>query len=238
MGEPDFPTIRERLLRGGIAPKHVRRTIGELRDHYADLVAEAMSRGAGSAQAASEARQRLGDEETLVAEVLGRRELRSWAHRWPWAIYGLTPPLILVAAISAVLIALFVPIYVLTSQWGRGWMPPGWFQLLVEIARGLSMFGLPLMVAAGVCLSAGRRRSGLLWPLVGVVLVALIGGAIDLQIRWPRPGQPGALSVGLSLLPPFPGFGGMLLRTALSTVLVLVPFHWLRTRHQPARAPA
>jgi len=87
------------------------------------------------------------------------------------------------------------------------------------------------VVAAGICLAAGRRRASALWPIVGVVLVSLVGGALDLQLRWPRaPGQPGTLSVGLSLLPPFPDLAGMLVRTALSCLLVLVPFHWLRAR--------
>jgi len=43
MHEPDFHSLRERLLRGGVAPKHVRRTIAELRDHHADLFAEAFA---------------------------------------------------------------------------------------------------------------------------------------------------------------------------------------------------
>jgi hypothetical protein len=34
-----FDGIRERLLRGGVAPRHVRRTLQELEDHFTDLVA-------------------------------------------------------------------------------------------------------------------------------------------------------------------------------------------------------
>ena len=32
--------LRERLLRAGVAPRHVRRYLTELREHWADLTAE------------------------------------------------------------------------------------------------------------------------------------------------------------------------------------------------------
>jgi hypothetical protein len=235
MDKPDFAAIRERLLRGGVAPKHVRRTIAELQDHHADLVSEALHRGSGPDDAAAEARQRLGAEETIVAEVLARRELRSWAHRWPWALYGLAPLLVLPAAIGAVLAALVVPPYLFTG--GPGSIAPGWLHGLTGAAQRVAMFGVPLVVAAGICLAAARRRASPLWPIVGVILVSLIGGALDLQVQWPAPGQHGMLSVGLSLLPPFPDLAGMLVRTALSCLLVLVPFQWLRARPLSPRTP-
>jgi hypothetical protein len=237
MAELDFAAIREQLLRGGVAPKHVRRTIAELRDHHADLVSEATGRGATTAQATAEASARLGDQEALVGEVLRHSELRSWAHRWPWAIYGLAPLAVLVAAIIAALIALFVPVYVHGGASGHPSSPP-WLRSLAVVTRELAMYGLPLVVAVGVCLAAVRRRASLPWPMVGVVLVSLVGGALDLEIRWPNTsGQPGALNVGLSLLPPFPNAGAMLVRAAASCLLVLAPFLWLRARER-VRAPA
>jgi len=238
MDRPDFAAIRERLLRGGVAPRHVRRTIAELQDHCADLVSEALGRGSRPDAAAAEAHRRLGDDETIVAQVLGRPELRSWAHRWPWAVYGLAPLFVLPVAIGAVMAALFVPLYLLARAEGPGSIG-GWFQSLTAATLRGSMLGVPLVVAAGVCLTAGRRRAPLLWPMAGVLLVSLLGGALDLQLRWPRaPDQHGALSVSLSLLPPFPGVTWMLVRTALSCLLVLVPFYWLRSRHLPPRAVA
>jgi hypothetical protein len=237
MASPDFAAIRERLLRGGVAPRHVRRTIAELQDHHADLIAEAVQRGSTREQAAAQASLRLGHDDVLVAEVLDRRELRSWAHRWPWAVYGLAPLLVLVAAILALLTALFVPALLHGKTGGHGWIPPGWFRGVTALGRQLTMFVLPLLVAAGVCLGAGRRRATLPWPVVGVVLVSLLGGALDLEIRWPDgAGQRGMLSVGLSLLPPFPNVGAMLVRTAASCLLVFAPFLWLTARQRASRA--
>ena len=44
MSQP-FDEIRERLLRGGIAPRHVRRYLRELSDHFGDLVLEERRNG-------------------------------------------------------------------------------------------------------------------------------------------------------------------------------------------------
>jgi hypothetical protein len=230
VGRLDFAALRERLLQSGVAPRHVRRTVAELQDHHADLVSEGESRGSTSEQAAALAFRRLGDEEALVAEILARSELRSWAHQWPWAIYGLAPLLILVAAIIGGLAALFLPIYFHTRISGPAWTPPGWVQGLSAWVRHLSMYGLPLIVAAGVCWEANRRRASAPWPMVGVMLVSLLGGALDLDIRWPGAGHPGALSVALSVLPPFPNIAEMFVRTATSCLLVFAPFLWLRAR--------
>jgi hypothetical protein len=41
----EFNTIRENLLRGGVAPRHVRRYLAELDDHLADLTARETDAG-------------------------------------------------------------------------------------------------------------------------------------------------------------------------------------------------
>src|ERR1700740_1459704 len=38
-----FSDLRERLLKSGVAPRHVRRYLGELSEHLADLQAEEMA---------------------------------------------------------------------------------------------------------------------------------------------------------------------------------------------------
>jgi len=86
MHESDFNSLKDALLRGGVAPRHVRRTIAELRDHHTDLFAEAFARGCSVENAEREASMRLGDHDSLAAQILARPELRSWAHRWPWLV--------------------------------------------------------------------------------------------------------------------------------------------------------
>ena len=38
--------LKERLLKAGVAPRHVRRTLAELQDHYDDAVREESQKGA------------------------------------------------------------------------------------------------------------------------------------------------------------------------------------------------
>ncbi|MCB2108650.1 MAG: hypothetical protein KDE14_13165, partial [Rhodobacteraceae bacterium] len=88
MSRPDFESLYEKLLRGGVAPRHARRYVKELGDHYDDLIAAAVKTGATRAEAEAQAHARLGSEEALVETALARPELKSWSARWPWAVYG------------------------------------------------------------------------------------------------------------------------------------------------------
>lgn len=86
MPESNYKTIEKRLLKGGVAWKHVRRTIRELHHHYLDLVAKAEADGEFPDDTEMLAKQRLGTEDQIVREVLSRPELKSLAHRVPWLI--------------------------------------------------------------------------------------------------------------------------------------------------------
>ena len=52
--------LRERLLRAGVAPRHVRRYLSELADHVADLRGEEERAGSGTVAAEAAALERLG----------------------------------------------------------------------------------------------------------------------------------------------------------------------------------
>ncbi len=80
---PDFASLSERLLRGGVAPKYVRRTVTELRDHFSDVKDEALASGLSHDEAEREASSRLGTEDVIVDDILAKPELQCWAARWP-----------------------------------------------------------------------------------------------------------------------------------------------------------
>ena len=52
--------LRERLLRAGVAPRHVRRYLTELHEHWSDLVAEEQRSGRSRTEAEAVALARLG----------------------------------------------------------------------------------------------------------------------------------------------------------------------------------
>ena len=70
MARQQFLRLGLRLLEGGVAYRHVRRYVTELKDHYEDLKAESLARGSNADQAEAEAGSRLGDPERLAEEKL------------------------------------------------------------------------------------------------------------------------------------------------------------------------
>src|SRR5215469_804070 len=97
MQEP-FSELRERLLQAGVAPRHVRRYVKELREHLADLTAEEAHAGSPRAESESRAVARLGSVDDLAKAMIDQRHFRSWCTRAPWAVFSLTPLLWLAAA--------------------------------------------------------------------------------------------------------------------------------------------
>lgn len=83
MLSPDFGRLRGRLIDLGIAPKHIRRTLVELEDHYDDLRQEALRKGQSGAAARCFATQKLGDVNNIADEIAARPELRRWPYRYP-----------------------------------------------------------------------------------------------------------------------------------------------------------
>lgn len=77
MRRPDLSGLQSELLRSGVAPRHVRRTIDELSDHYDDLVEQGLGDGKDNQRARSGALAQLGDFEHIAAAVRAQPELRS-----------------------------------------------------------------------------------------------------------------------------------------------------------------
>src|ERR1700730_16744198 len=93
-----FSELRERLLRAGVAPRHVRRYLTELADHLADMRAEEERAGRSPADAESAALIRLGGMEDLAKAMMEQRQFQSWCARAPWATFGLAPLFLLAGA--------------------------------------------------------------------------------------------------------------------------------------------
>jgi hypothetical protein len=102
-----FEALRENLLKGGIAPRHVRRYLAELDDHLADLTAREIGAGYDGEDAAIRARAALGDDATLAGAMLAQRKLRSLTARAPWLVFRLMPPLAAILVFVVPTLALF-----------------------------------------------------------------------------------------------------------------------------------
>lgn len=81
MPSVDFNALRRGLYEQGIAKAYADRLVAELREHRADLEAERLAAGDSRAEAATRAKQRLGSDTAIVAQVVSRPQLRGrWSH--------------------------------------------------------------------------------------------------------------------------------------------------------------
>ncbi len=226
MSKP-FHELRERLLRAGVAPRHVRRYLAELADHLADLRAEEERAGRNRADAESAALIRLGALDDLAKAMIEQRQFQAWSVRVPWAIFGLAPALFLA-------VAWFVALFILWSGWQMflpGAVTPfgigrvhGFANLYFQVGRMIYL-GAPILVGWGIGLLAIRQRLRAIWPAVGLILIALIGGTG--QVHAHPPAAPGGLphvSMGFTLAPVVQGNPAGLLHALILLSMTAVPY--------------
>ena len=93
--------LQSDLLRAGISPRQVRRTVNELNDHYDDLIDDAMANGLTAGEAHTRALGELGDMHDVAVAMRSMPEIRSWAYRFPYLAL-LVYPLTCIALLPAV----------------------------------------------------------------------------------------------------------------------------------------
>ena len=217
-----FEALRERLLRAGIAPRHVRRYLAELSDHLDDLIQIQRDAGYDTEDAEIRARARLGDDDDLAKAMLARPALYALPARAPWLVFGLFPlaALIGLCAVPVVLLAL-----VAGGQPHTGGSTPIWFQNLTLSLVFLGNWALPPLTAALFAVLASRQRLPARWPLIAGVVLAAIG--FHMQASFPGPhSHGGSLGIGLS----FPGGQTGWAQWLAVTLLTIMPALLYRAR--------
>jgi hypothetical protein len=221
-----FDSLAETLLKGGIAPRHVRRYLAELSEHLEDLTAQQRDKGYGAEDAHIRARALLGSDEELAAAMLEQKQFRSLAARAPWAVFLLLPPLAAIA-IGMIFIGSLV---LIGKQYGfleQGPLPPQWFQSLASLVVAISnLVVVPLAASLFVAIAA-RQRLKLVWPFAATVLLLIL--VIHADVRF-LPHHKGHLALGLGtafrvseqklILQNSP-------QMAAQYLLTLLPFLWL-----------
>ncbi|HUD54234.1 MAG TPA: hypothetical protein VMR02_03330 [Terracidiphilus sp.] len=231
-----FDELRERLLRAGVAPRHVRRYLRELSEHLADLRAEEERAGKSTSEAGAAALTRLGGVDALANAMIGKRQLQAWSARAPWAMFSAGP---LACLAGAYLIACCI-------LW-TGWQMflPGTKTPFVPV-DGLAVFyfgvgrmiywGAPVLVGWGIGVTAARQRLNATWPLVGLVLIALVGCTAQVHaIRAAMPGGTGRVSMSLTVGPSYEeNLGRLTYALAIFAVTAMPYFAWRLKRARAA----
>ena len=169
-----FEALRETLLTGGIAPRHVRRYLVELSEHLDDLTAEQRTLGYDETDAALRARARLGDDSDLAQAMLDQPGMRSWPARLPWLVFLLLPP-VLTAVIG---LALYAGVFLIGYGAAQitAVMPlpeNGLVAFSTAAMTAVNVLAAPAMAAVLVLL-AQRQRLKPVWPLLGIALLLLL----------------------------------------------------------------
>jgi len=207
MPHPGFERMSERLLRAGIAPRRVRRYVGELRDHFDDLVREATASGMARPAAEAEAHSRLGREDDLADTLLAHPGLRSITARFPWAVFGLGSGVLVVAALAIGLAVEIAALNLVSAQTqALGWKPsPGFlseFTLGVEAWNTLIVHIAPIGAAVFLCVIGVRQRISTGWIFIGVAIACVLGGFQHLS--WYDTGSRGVMTFSSGCCRHFP----------------------------------
>jgi hypothetical protein len=203
MPQPEFESLRHRLLSAGIAPRHVNRYLGELKDHFDDLVREKIAQGMDRRRAEAEARSRLGEESVLAETMLEQPGMRSFVSRYPWAAFVLGPISMSVVALAVtIVIEAGVLSFIGPMVNPSHRPPPDWAMAAVGLWNALPSNVAPIAIAALMAIIAMRQRMAMRWVFLGAVTACIVGAFQ--QLSFSDNGYHGELSFQFALAPPFP----------------------------------
>ena len=226
MSQQRFDHLGERLLRAGIAPRHVRRYLSELCDHLYDMVREETEKGLVLAAAKEAAQMRLSSDDALAVVMMNRPELRSITARYPWAVFGITPVLTLLAILFAATFGESVvlnPYLSMVQEPGTARLPPpDWLEFSVAAFNGLMTGVTPLGIAAILWVIGTKQRMSARWVILGVAVICVAGGFFEMEMSWPGGPSPGELSLGFGVSPQYPQF----YRAAINLAVAGAAYWW------------
>lgn len=221
-----FPELRERLLRAGVAPRHVRRYLTELREHLADLIAEEERAGRSRREAEAAALARLGSTDELAEAMLCQPKLRAWSIRAPWAVCMLAPLFILALARGLALLVLWSgwQIFLSNSVTPFGVQDVSWLGNVYFQFGRMIYFGAPFIIGWALCVLAARQRLRAWWPVAGMLLVACIAAVQRVDADRTAISGFGHIHIGFVLGPSLQGAEENMMHAAIIFAATLLPY--------------
>ena len=230
-----FHDLRDRLLRAGVAPRHVDRYLTELSEHLEDLREEEERAGRSRADAEVQAVARLGEMHEISRAMLENRRFQAWSACAPWAVFGMGPVFLLGAV-------WFLALLILWSGW-RIFLPnlespfvsvnEPLEMLYFNVGRLLFFMG-PLFIGWGIGLVAARQRLAGLWPILGLTPVAWLVSTTQVAASRTAPDAAAHVGVQFSLAPN--GLPETLLRSLFLVAVMALPWLIWRLRDALLRA--
>jgi len=232
MPENEFASLKERLLRGGIAPRQVERLLLELKTHAAALLDEEIARGQTLEVARVAARSRLGSDDEIVRKALEQPALKSWGARWPVIVCALLPPIGLLALAVGTISALVAGLAVAQHLSRGSWEHTASWERAVWLIVWLVLYGFPVLCSLLLVRYTVTRRLGLAWPLIGLLLMAALGAWTTFTVAWPQAGAQGHLSGGVGFSTDWDSLMRFGLRWVTTLVVAFGLYVFMRRRAQ------
>jgi hypothetical protein len=188
-----FDALTERLLRTGVAPRHVRRYTRELEEHLDDLLVLQKERGYDGEDAMLRARALLGSDDELIEAMADRREFRSLAARAPWLVFGVIPPALVVLLLAGEGL-LMLAVWAMLPGYHPA--PPEWLHQIATTWGTLANLAAGPLAAVFLTVVAVNQRAPWRWPLFAVCFTALFSAFTVVVVRLPRHGKLGEIGLG------------------------------------------
>jgi len=230
MSQLNLERMRIELLRGGVSPKFVKRSLIELDTHFQDLKDQAMNDGFSEEEADEKAGATIGSENILIKEILNKKELKTWSWRYPKMLYIFGPIITLILSFAILLISL-MSIQSVTPVFmpDQGTEVPTIAKVLVEFLIVFNFEFLTPMLAIFTLMMAKSRLIPARWAVVGVVVLIFLGSGWAYAINWPTADLVGMInfSWGYSFLPrPVSGVNDFQNYVRIITTFTLCTLAW------------
>jgi hypothetical protein len=230
--------LRAQLNRQGLPPKHVRRLMDELADHYSDLMEEKTMNACGTNPETVE--NRLGKPDELAKAAAANYRGSRFAGRHPWLAFLVAPLPAMVLAWAATMIVAIGLFEAIPSVLGDAYETEGkaiseWPAGLVWAVHAFDFslrFVVPAAVTVLFCWLVRRSGRRARWALVACGLLAVFASGLQTAWEWPTAGQQGRYTVGFgaNLSPHVPEPGYLLQFAVPLAVGIAFTFFWCRRR--------
>ncbi len=155
-------------------------------------------------------------------------QLKAWVDRAPWAIFAVAPLGLLTGAY-------FVCYFILSSGWriflpgaSTPFVPVHGFATVYFGFGRLLYFSAPVLIGWGIALMAGRQQIKVVWPAIGVVLMALIGAMVQVHASRADNRAVGDVSIDIGVGASLNTFSYQLLHATIILTFAALPYLILR----------
>jgi hypothetical protein len=151
-------------------------------------------------------------------------QFQSWCVRAPWAMFALAPLFLLAAAYFFASLILWSGWKIFLPGTNTPFVQIDGFAIFYFGLGRLLYYGAPILIGWGIGLIAARQRHKAVWPTVGLVLIALIGGTAQVHASHPAvPGGVGHISMDFAVWHSVQGISYSLFHALVILSLTVLP---------------